>query len=495
MPVLTTTLSTDPVLTQQHRLTVNLDDTSNTTNSTSDGGRDYRPRTISATILTYGATLTHLSFPDRWNEPQDVVLGFDHWQEYLAQAQPGALNPYFGAIIGRTASRIAHAQFILDSSPPQSDVSVSHKSIDGSSAASAATGTSKSATTSHTLQVSNGLDCHHGGPRGFDKMHWTTLQVDQDRTAVRLQLISPHGDNGYPGRLVTTVEYQLTPQGELKVEFWAKLEQGNGATATTADLHSTIVSLTNHTYWNLDGVLNPVKKDEPTGINDLANTSVIRNQGTIKDHWLQLNSAYLIELGASHPVPTGRVIDLVTQQDYPQRDLLDFRTSKRLGPGLEQIPGGFGYDNVYALQGLFSKPVGELGSQGHFPETPLAATLVSPHTGIRMDLLTSEPALVVYAAGYLEDSKLHSTKSKSLDVFSSSFILSPAAPLTATAFNNHQGQGNIKIEAGYDKFAGISLEPIRYPDAIHHPDWASMVTLHAGQEYRQRTIYKLSIEK
>ena len=94
MPVQTTTLSTDPVLVQQHQLSVSL----------GEKGREGS-FTLTATLLTYGATLTHLLFPDQWNEPQDLVLGFDHWQEYLAQAQPGALNPFFGAIIGRTASR------------------------------------------------------------------------------------------------------------------------------------------------------------------------------------------------------------------------------------------------------------------------------------------------------------------------------------------------------------------------------------------------------
>lgn len=92
MPVQTISLSENPVLVQQHILTADL-------------ASDHSPRTISASILTYGATVTHLKVPDRRGESQDVVLGFDHWEDYFAQAQPGALNPYFGATIGRTASR------------------------------------------------------------------------------------------------------------------------------------------------------------------------------------------------------------------------------------------------------------------------------------------------------------------------------------------------------------------------------------------------------
>ncbi|GJJ76504.1 aldose 1-epimerase [Entomortierella parvispora] len=478
MPVQTTTLSTDPVLVQQHQLSVTLPNTNS---------KHREGSVFSATILTYGATLTHVCYPDRWNACQDVALGFDHWQEYLVQAQPGALNPFFGAIIGRTASRIAHASFILDT--PQS-VSVSAGGS-ADSHSSDRTGITQSNTT-HTLKVSNGLDCHHGGPLGFDKQHWTTVKVDQDRNAVLLQLVSPNGQNGYPGRLVTTVEYQLTSDGELCVEYWAKLEKGSDNVSSAAeDLQSTIVSLTHHAYWNLDGVLNPADESiSPSFMSSALESSEhvkIRNPCSVKDHQLWLCSNKLVELGASHPVPTGNIVDVA------QDALLDFTQEKKLGPGLEEIPGGFGYDHVYALQKPGSAPGTEVGIQAYFPETPHVATLSSLRTGIRLDLYTSEPALVVYASGYLDDSKLQSTKSKSLEMPSSSFILSPTAPSTAAAVANNR-VGKIVIEAGFDKFAGISLEPIRYPDAIHHPEWSSMVTLHAGQEYRQRSIYKFSVE-
>lgn len=99
MPLRTTTLSTHPILVQQHILSIFLDTTTTGVNSV------VIQKELSATILTYGATLTHLTYPDRLDQPQDLVLGFDHWQDYIAQAEPGALNPYFGAIIGRTASR------------------------------------------------------------------------------------------------------------------------------------------------------------------------------------------------------------------------------------------------------------------------------------------------------------------------------------------------------------------------------------------------------
>ncbi|KAG0014099.1 hypothetical protein BGZ82_001887, partial [Podila clonocystis] len=365
MPVQTITLSESPVLVQQHILTAGL-------------ASEYAQHSISASILTYGATVTHLKVPDRRGEPQDVVLGFDHWGDYLVQAQPGALNPYFGATIGRTASRVAHATFDLPTNPSTSHIATNH----------------------HTLSISNGLDCHHGGPLGFDKQHWTTVHVDNATNTVKLQLISPHGQNGYPGRLVSTVSFQLTPAGELVLDYSAYLqEDSTHPEKRTLDLHSTLVSLTNHTYWNLDGVLNSLTND--TESEELA---ALGSYCSVKDHTLWLASADLVELGDTHPVPTGNILDLSADPSEEEGSHLLLFTSascagKRLRFGLDAIPGGFGYDHVYSLVPPATQ-VSAIGIQGYYPATPHVATLYSPRTGIQLDLMTSEPALVLYAAGY-----------------------------------------------------------------------------------------------
>ncbi|KAG0200471.1 hypothetical protein BGX28_006467, partial [Mortierella sp. GBA30] len=494
MPVKTTTLAQEPVLVEQHELTVCLDPVIEHASSTTS-------RVLSATILTYGATLTHLRCPDRWNQVQDVVLGFDNWQDYLAQAEPGALNPYFGAIVGRTASRIGNASFVLESRyNPTSSLEVEDDKrarpvsaskppphIPGNAKTQIQTQTYMDDTQAqihqtsegyhkeryeswHTLEISNGVDCHHGGPLGFDKLHWTTIDVQQEDTSVTLQLISPHGQNGYPGRLVTKVKYRLTSLGELSIEYWAYLEEvktdrdrGDSiGTQNVMDLHSTIVSLTNHTYWNLDGVLNPVtggnhegrtlqeimesgndggmsvrtesKKEEK----EQDDTIIIKNHLSIRDHTLWLNTSKLIELGTSHPVPTGRILDLSSSNEATvsneHKALLNLTSrvhgttgtetgQKCLGPGLDRIPGGYGYDHVYALDNPvtphLSSPLSNTGIQGFFPHCQKAAILFSPRTGIRLDLSTSEPALVLYAAGYLDHKLLSGTKSIYLDASSS----------------------------------------------------------------------------
>ncbi|KAF9905183.1 hypothetical protein EC991_001945 [Linnemannia zychae] len=504
MPVKTTTLATEPVLVQQHELTL-----------AAATGVNGKEQAFSATILTYGATLTHLTCPDRWNQSQDVVLGFDHWQDYLAQAQPGALNPYFGAIIGPTASRIAHATFQLESTHAPNDASATPTS----------TPSTPTSPTTHVLQVSNGLDCHHGGPKGFDKQHWATVDVNQEETSVTLEWVSPHGEHGYPGRLVSRVQYRWTDEGELVIEFSAQLQEeaaeGAQGAATNMDLHSTIVSLTNHAYWNLDGVLNPSEEqvnqlllpllDTPptSGVKEDEDAVIVKNPCSVKDHTLWLSTSALVELGNKHPVPTGVIFDVTrTPELHVQKELLDFTGSetrveaaqthsaaknKSLRHGLDLIPGGYGYDHVFALDGTDASqptpvPVNDIGIQAYWPRTPHVATLYSPRSGIRLDLSTTEPALVLYAAGYLDDS-LHRTKSKILDIPSNPLVISPAAAPGTTTTGKV-----VKIEAEFDKFAGFCLEPIRYPDAIHHRDWAGMVTLHHDQVYRQRSVYKFSTE-
>ncbi|KAK3819847.1 MAG: hypothetical protein J3Q66DRAFT_428552 [Benniella sp.] len=138
-------------------------------------------------------------------------------------------------------------------------------------------------------------------------------------------------------------------------------------------------SLTNHAYWNLDGVLNPAEgQDQDQGI-IRKEEAVVMNHCSVEDHTLWLCTSRLVELGTLHPIPTERILDL--------------NMGKRLGPELDQIPGGYGYDHVYTLDPPCSSSstpkqvsVSEIGIQGYLPSIAHVATLT-----------ISEPALVVYA--------------------------------------------------------------------------------------------------
>lgn len=161
--------------------------------------------TITAKISTFGGIVTQLHAPDKNGKSADVVLGFDTLEGYLAG------HPYFGAITGRYANRIAKGKF----------------SIDGKE---------------YTLAVNNGLNSLHGGLKGFDKVVWTAEETTVNgRPAVKMSRTSPDGEEGYPGNLAVSVTYSLTPENGLRIDY----------TATTDK--PTVLNLTNHSYFNLAG--------------------------------------------------------------------------------------------------------------------------------------------------------------------------------------------------------------------------------------------------
>lgn len=159
-------------------------------------------RGASTTISTYGGVIVSLKLPDRTGAMGDIVLGFDKFEDYL---KPG---PYFGAIIGRYANRIAHGKFTLDG-------------------------------VEYTLAKNNGDNSLHGGIRGFDKRLW--IAKEGSGQALQLNYVSRDGEEGYPGSLSVTVTYTLTDNNEFQINY-----------AATTD-KNTVLNLTNHSYFNLAG--------------------------------------------------------------------------------------------------------------------------------------------------------------------------------------------------------------------------------------------------
>jgi aldose 1-epimerase len=157
---------------------------------------------MEARIITYGGILVSLKTPDRKGALDDVVLGHDTLADYLADTKT-----YFGALIGRYANRIGHAQFTLDG--------VTYK-----------------------LPQNDGGNSLHGGVKGFDKRVWTGKEVPG---GVELTYNSKAGEEGYPGNLKAVVTYKVTDDNRLQIHY----------TATTD--RDTVVNLTNHSYWNLKG--------------------------------------------------------------------------------------------------------------------------------------------------------------------------------------------------------------------------------------------------
>jgi aldose 1-epimerase len=157
-------------------------------------------------VITLGGIITEIHTPDKTGKVDDIVLGFDNLDGYLKG------HPYFGAITGRYANRIAKGKFTLEGKD-------------------------------YTLATNNGANHLHGGKVGFDKVVWKAAEVKSDHTAgLELTRKSPDGEEGYPGNLDVLVRYTLTDKGELVIDYEATTDK------------ATPINLTNHTYFNLAGI-------------------------------------------------------------------------------------------------------------------------------------------------------------------------------------------------------------------------------------------------
>ena len=155
-------------------------------------------------ITNYGGRVVSIRVPDRNGKMADVVLGFDSLQGYLGN------DPYFGAIVGRYANRIAKGRFTLDG--------VEYK-----------------------LPVNDGPNSLHGGLKGFDKRVWTAGEISSPHAGLELTYLSKDGEEGYPGNLNVKVVYTLTDNNELKIDYSATTDK------------DTVLNLSNHSYFNLAG--------------------------------------------------------------------------------------------------------------------------------------------------------------------------------------------------------------------------------------------------
>ncbi|MCG2587220.1 aldose epimerase family protein [Rhodohalobacter sulfatireducens] len=176
---------------------------------TMDDGRSVELFTLTnengmkVSITNYGGIVTSIRVPDNDGNIEDVVLGFDDLEKYKAG------HPFFGAIAGRYANRIANGQFELNGEV-------------------------------YELARNNGENHLHGGNEGFDKKLWDA-EVNEDENSVTLSYLSPDGEEGYPGNLDVDVTYTLTENNELQIDYHATTDK------------ATVVNLTNHSYFNLSG--------------------------------------------------------------------------------------------------------------------------------------------------------------------------------------------------------------------------------------------------
>jgi aldose 1-epimerase len=270
---------------------------------------------MSAEITTYGGRVVTLKVPDRSGAFNDVVLGFDSLDGYLKD------NPYFGAIIGRYGNRIANARFPLDGKE-------------------------------FKLSANENGNTLHGGAKGFDKVVWTGKDASgPDGPAVELMYLSPNGEEGFPGNLAVTVRYTLTDNNELKLHYTATTDQ------------TTVVNLTNHSYFNLAG----------------------QNSGEILNHEMMIRADRFTPINAKL-IPTGELRPVKgTPFDFTQPTAI----GARINDNNEQLKLAHGYDHNFVLN-----------SGGG--SMALAARVHDPKTGRVMEVETTEPGIQFYTGNFLD---------------------------------------------------------------------------------------------
>jgi aldose 1-epimerase len=276
------------------------------------------PNGFEARIITYGATLQALMVPDAVGFCDDVVLGHDNLEAYLSNRR------FFGATVGRYANRIANARFVLDGETVQ-------------------------------LAANNGPNALHGGLDGFDRQLWQVSEISAGaQPRVTLRYVSAHGEEGYPGRLDVHVTYRLTGPTELSLTFEARTDR------------PTIVNLTNHSFFNLEGGA---------------------SGGDILGHSLTIAADRFLAIDPD-AIPLPELPRAVAGTPF------DFRTASTIGARIRcgdvQLLHGRGYDHNFCLD--------------NGRELRLAARLEAPQSGRILELLTDQPGLQVYSGNYLDGS-------------------------------------------------------------------------------------------
>ena len=268
------------------------------------------------TILNFGAKIVSLTIPDKDGNMTDVVTGHSSIEDYLSSEEP-----YFGAICGRYGNRIAKGRFEIDG------------------------------IVYDKLAINNGPNNLHGGIKGFNAVIWDIRQIDKQ--TVELKYSSADSEEGFPGKLDTTVTYKLTDDNEVVITYYAVTDK------------ATVINLTNHSYFNLSGEGDPY----------------------IGDHLLTINADYYL--------PTDNTAIPYGPKEKVESTPMDFRSphevGERINDNFEQLIFGKGYDHTYIL----NKTEGELS---------FCSRCISPKTGIIMDTFTTEPGVQLYTGNWMTGS-------------------------------------------------------------------------------------------
>lgn len=320
------------------------------------------------TVTNYGAKIVSVLVPDKNGKRVDVVLGHPNIDDYLVSEEP-----YFGAVCGRTGNRIAQGRFSLEGKEYQ-------------------------------LAVNNGPNSLHGGIKGFNAVVWEVKNVSEN--SIELFYLSVDGEEGYPGNLSVTITYTLTDDNALDIVYRASTDK------------TTILNLTNHSYFNLSGEGDP----------------------SIGDHLLMLNADTYLPTDET-AIPYGPAESVKgTPMDFTEVQPI----GARINDDFQQLHFGKGYDHTFVLN---KKEEGEYSYVGY---------CLSPKTGIKMEMYTTEPGVQLYTGNWMT--------------------------------------GNFTAKNGnrYPERSAVCFETQHFPDSINKPNYPTVI-LRPGEHFKSRTTYKFTL--
>ena len=270
-------------------------------------------------ITNYGGIILSLITPDKFERKDDIVLGYDNFDDYKTT------TTYFGAIIGRCANRIGKAEIEVDG--------VKYK-----------------------LAKNDGNNHLHGGVKGFNKVVWDSeILNDKDGEYLKLSHLSKDGEEEYPGNLEVIVEYKLTKENELIINYYGKSDK------------NTVLNLTNHSYFNLKG----------------------HYSGDILDHKVKIYSKN-ITVADSESIPTGEIRNI---EGTP----MDFSNLKCIGEDIDkeydQLINGNGYDHNWIIDDY----TGQLKK---------VAEVIEDKSGRVLEVFSTKPGIQFYTGNFLNENEI-----------------------------------------------------------------------------------------
>jgi len=266
---------------------------------------------MEAAVSNYGGHLVSVLVPGKGGKLTDVVIGFDDYEGFKK-----ASSSFYGGTIGRYGNRIAKGHFVLDGKR-------------------------------YDLFINNKPNTLHGGQKGFNDVVWDGKQISDQK--VELTYLSKDMEEGYPGNLTCKVTYELTDDNGIEISYEATTDK------------PTIVNLTNHAYFNLNGA----------------------GSGTILDHIVQLSAANYTPVDSTL-IPTGKIAPVAgTPFDFTKPTAIGARINEKN----EQLVNGKGYDHNFVLD-------------KHDLKTPVA-TVTGDKSGITMQIFTEEPGLQFYSGNFM----------------------------------------------------------------------------------------------